>query len=180
MNTLKFIIFCIFVFVLTVRIELGISQDINEKIGTDELMKGGSNYYNYADKKKVNFEVNVWGYVRSPGKYLIPEGTTVIDLLTLTGGPLNDARLEDIRLVRLKNDSLNIKQNLVINLNYNDFLWEEKITQPVKNNPVLMPGDVILIPGSPRYTLRDNLSIILTATSVLTSVAILIVTILRK
>ncbi len=155
-------------------------QDKNQKIGYDEIVKTGVNYYNYADKDKVNFEISVWGYVKNPGKYLIPEGTTFIDLISLCGGPLVEAKLEDIRIVRLKNDSLNIKENKVINLNYNDFLWEEKIRNTQKQNPVLYPGDIVLIPGGPKYFFRENLGLFLAGLSTLTSIAVLIVTIFRN
>lgn len=160
--------------------DLANGQDVKERIGTDELMKTGINYYNYSDKDKVNFEVSVWGYVKSPGKYLIPKGTSFIDLISLCGGPLVEAKLEDVRIVRLKNDTLNVKDDIIINLNYNDFLWEEKIQTPNKVNPVLYPGDIILIPGGPKYFFRENLGIILAGISTLSSIAVLLITIFRK
>ena len=156
--------------------------DINDniRIGFDEIQKTGINYFNYAEKDKINIEVSLWGYVKSPGKYLIPQGTRAIDILTLGGGPLQDAMLEDIRIVRLKNDSLNISKDRIINLNYNDFLWEDQIKTGSKDNPVLMPGDIILVPGEPRYFFRENLSIILSISTVLISVGILIINIVNK
>lgn len=156
------------------------SQDDREKIGADDIQKAGPNYYNYADKDKVNIEVSLWGYVRNPGKYLIPQGTTILDLITLGGGPATDALLEDIRLIRLKNDTLNIVSDQIINLDYNDFLWEEKIKTGVKKNPVLMPGDMVLIPGEPRYFFRENLGIILSISSFLLTAAVLVVNIVNK
>jgi hypothetical protein len=155
-------------------------QDIKERIGTDELLKNGINYFNYSDKDKVNFEVSVWGFVRSPGKYLIPTGTTFIDIISLSGGPLSEAKLNDIRVVRLKNDSLNIKEDKVIVLNYGDFLQDEKIQNVSKTNPVLLPGDIILVPGIQKSTFRENFSLILTAVTTITSVAVLMVTVFRK
>ena len=88
-------------------------QDKSERIGLDELIKTGTNYYNYSDKDKVNIEVIMWGYIKNPGKYLIPKGSTLIDLITLGGGPVPETKLDDIRLVRLKNDSINVKENKV-------------------------------------------------------------------
>lgn len=157
-----------------------LAQDNKEKIGFDELSKTGINYYNYSDKDKVNFEVSIWGYVRSPGKYLIPAGTTFIDLISLSGGPQNEAFLNNIRIIRLKNDSLNIKEDKVLMLNYEDFLSEDLIQNPKKNNPALYPGDVILIPGGHKTTLKDNLSFILSILTALTSVTVLLVTIFKN
>jgi hypothetical protein len=155
-------------------------QDNRERIGYEDIVKTGLNYYNYADKDKVNFEVSVWGYVRSPGKYLIPHGTSFIDLVSLCGGPLSDAKLDEIRIVRMKNDTLDIKEEKIISLNYNDFLWEEKISNVKRQNPILYPGDIILIPGGPKYTFRENFSLVLTGLATLTSIAVLLITIFKK
>jgi hypothetical protein len=179
MIKIKSIVFLATFFLFTL-INLSNGQDKKERIGLDEIAKKDVNYYNYADKDKVNIEVGVWGYVKSPGKYLIPSGTTFVDLITLCGGPLSDAKMDDIRMVRMKNDSLNIKEDKIIVLNYNDFLWEEKIQNRSRQNPVLNPGDIILIPGIPKSFFRENLSIILSAISTLASVAVLLATVFKK
>jgi protein involved in polysaccharide export with SLBB domain len=155
------------------------AQDGKEKIGLEDLKITGANYYNYSDKDKVNIEVNLWGYVRNPGKYLIPKGTTFLDLITLGGGPVQDSKLEDVRLIRPKNDTLRVSEDQIMTLNYNDYLWGEKIA-PGKINPVLKTGDIVLVPGSPRYFFRDNLSFILSISSVLISLGILVLTISRN
>jgi hypothetical protein len=175
-------IFVLFAFIIIGILSVSdiIGQDKNERIGNDELIKTGMNYYNYADKDKVNFEVSVWGYVKSPGKYLIPVGTSFVDLISLCGGPLIEAKLEEIRIVRMKNDTLDVKEEKIINLNYHDYLWEEKISNTKRQNPVLYPGDIVLIPGGPKFTFRENISLVLTGISTLTSIIVLLVTILRK
>lgn len=155
------------------------AQDPNERIGIDEILKTGLHYYNYADKDKVNIEVSMWGYIKSPGKYLIPNGTTLLDIITLGGGPNTDAILNDIRIIRLKNDSLGIKKDTIFVFDYNDFLWEEKIKKVNRINPVLYPGDIVLIPGEPRFFFKDNLAIILSIASTLISLAILVTTIIN-
>lgn len=156
------------------------AQIKDEKIGIPEELKIGMNYYNYGDKEKVNINVYVWGTIRVPGKYLIPQGTTLLELITLCGGPINESKLEDIRIVRMRNDSLGIKEDKVITFDYNEFLWENKITNPGKQNPVLLPGDLILFPNSPKYNFRDNLYLYLGITTTLISIATLMVTILRN
>lgn len=172
-----FILGCIIFILFTCNVN---GQDTREKIGSEDIIKNGTNYYNYADKDKVNIEVSVWGYVKNPGKYLIPSGTTIIDLITLCGGPLTDSKMEDVRLIRLKNDSLKIKNDKVILLNFKDFLGEEKIKDVSRENPILIPGDIILIPGVTKSTFKENFALILGSVSTLTSIAVLIVTIFRK
>lgn len=176
----------IFIFAVQFLILISISvieinaQDQKERIGSDEIIKNGINYYNYADKDKINFEIGIWGYIKSPGKYLIPQGTTLIDLISLSGGPNSDAKLSDIRIVRAKNDSMNVKEDAVLVLNYYDYLNGEKIQTGKKSNPVLLPGDIILIPGIQKSMFRENFTLVLTALSTIASVAVLLVTILKN
>ncbi|MBI5403585.1 MAG: SLBB domain-containing protein [Ignavibacteriae bacterium] len=156
------------------------SQVKNERIGEEDITKYGTNYYNYSDKDKVNIEVSVWGFVKSPGKYLIPMGSTFVDLFTLSGGPQNEAKLNNIRIVRLKNDSLKVEEDKVFVLDYHDYLWEDKIQNVSKTNPVLYPGDIILIPGKSKSEFKENFSLVLTAITTLTSVAVLLITVFRN
>ncbi len=167
------------ILLLIVSSNVSYSQDDRERIGEDELLKSGPNYYNYSDKDKVNIEVSLWGYVKNPGKYLIPRGTTAIELITLGGGPTTEALLNDVRLVRMKNDSLNITSDQIIRMDYNDFLWEEQIRSGTKKNPVLLPGDMVLLPGEPRYFFRDNLGIILSISSFLLTATVLVINIVK-
>jgi len=147
-----------------------------QKVGNDEAFSQQGGFYNFGDKNKVNIDVNVWGFVKFPGKYLIPKGSTVQDLISYSGGPLIDSKLEDFRLFRPKNDSLKITKDEVFYLNYDDLLWNEKVKSGNKTNPVLQPGDVLIIKGEPRYFTRDNVAFILSISSVLISLGILVVT----
>lgn len=45
--------------------------------------------------------VYVSGQVRTPGAYSVPEGTTVLQALTLAGGPTPDAALGRVRILRV-------------------------------------------------------------------------------
>lgn len=167
--------FCVF---LT---SVSVSQDDKVKVGlSDKQLQQGGAYYNYGDPDKVNIEVSVWGYTTNPGRYLIPKGTSLLDLISLSGGPKVDADLELIRIYRPKNDSLGNFKDKVLNFDYNDLLWEDKV--PEKNsrsNIELQPGDILILPGSPKYFFRDNLSFVLSISSFLMSLAVLIVTLTK-
>lgn len=156
------------------------SQIDREKVGNDNITTQQGGFYNYGDKDKVNIEVNVWGYVKYPGKYLIPKGSTIMDLISYSGGPLTDTKLEDIRLFRPKNDSMKVAKDEVFLLNYDDLLWEEKVRLKEKVNSVLYPGDILILRGEPRYFARDNVNFILAISSVLISLGILVVSITRR
>lgn len=156
------------------------SQQDQLRVGNDNFTTQQGGFYNYGDKDGVNIYVNVWGYVKYPGKFLIPKGSTIIDLISYSGGPLTDAKLEDIRLFRPKNDSLGVYKDELKILNYNDLVWEEK-ANVIKNriSLELKPGDVLVITGEPRYFARDNLNMVLAISSVLISLGILAITIIQ-
>lgn len=80
--------------------------------------------------------VNLWGHVLKPGIYSIPSSFGIIDLLSSAGGPLQSARLNDIRIVR--------KNQEVITVNVQEFIktGNQELLVP------LQPGDVIIVSGS--------------------------------
>lgn len=155
------------------------SQD-KEKVGSPQFNNQIGGLYNFSDKDKVNIEVSVWGYVKLPGKYIIPEGSTIVDLISFAGGPTNEANLDDIRLFRAKNDTLKINRDELIKLDFNDLFWEKDIKSGVSRNIVIKPGDVLVFPGSPKYYFRDNLTLILSITSTMLSIALIIITTANK
>jgi len=80
--------------------------------------------------------VNLWGHVQRPGIYSIPSAYTLIDLISSAGGPLNTARLNDVRLVR--------KNQEVIRVDVEKFLKSGDI----ELLPALQPGDTLIVSGS--------------------------------
>jgi len=169
------------------------AQDV--KVGRDATPRSfGGAFFDYSDPDRINITVSVLGYVTHPGKYLVPEGTTVLDLLAYSGGPTTDALLEQIALFRFANsdtsafpppknakDSSLISKtgNRVLELNYNSLLWEDNI-RPVDTIPVLQPGDILLLKGEPRFFFRDYFSIALQVLSAAISLTILILNITRN
>jgi len=151
-----------------------------QEVGNDAKLNQQGGFYNYGDRDKINIYVNVWGYVKYPGKYLIPKGSTIQDLISYSGGPNTESKLDEIILYRPKNDLLNNSKDRIIKLDYNDLFWTDFVSSMDKLNPELIPGDVLIIKGEPRYFARDNVNFILSISSVLISVAILVVSIVRK
>lgn len=154
------------------------AQD-KEKVGVNQMSPQQGGLYIFAEKDKVNIEVSVWGYVKFPGKYIIPEGSSLVDLISYSGGPLEGANLEDIRLLRPKNDTLKVTKDELIKFNYNDLFWNEDVMNTSNRNITLKPGDVFIFPGGPRYFFRDNLSLILSVISTAVTITVLIVTITK-
>jgi polysaccharide export outer membrane protein len=133
-------------------------------------------YFNYSDPEAVNIKVAVWGWVRYPGKYTVPSYTSVSDLLSLAGGPTDAADLEDLRIYRVNEDST----QSMIKFNYNDLLYESKLQSKYRKIPKLDAGDILVIPGEPRLYFRDHFSIWMSLFSVLISLTILVINIVRQ
>ena len=168
MNLRKF-----FVLLILIAFPIIVSAQINDiqmgsglnKIG---FTQGG--FFDCSDPSSVNIKVSVWGFVKFPGKYIIPIYSKINDLLSYAGGPTDEARLEEMRMVRF--DSSTSRQ-IIYNLNYTDFLMDSNIKVD-NSDQTLKAGDVLLVSGSPRFYLRDYIGTILSIVSVLISIIILV------
>jgi len=151
------------------------SQVKDYEIGSSTfgMQRTQGGYFDYSDPESVNIKIGVWGFVKYPGRYLVPINTTVSDMLSYTGGPTDDARLEDLRIYRTLEDST----QKLIKFSYNDLLWEDDLTKQTVKIPDLNAGDILLIPGEPRLYFRDWFSISLSVFSALISLTILIINI---
>ena len=166
-----------------VAVILGFSATSNAQIDSSLILglsqkNAAVSLFDLSDPTGINMEVNLWGFVRYPGRYRLPINTTFLDLLSFSGGPLEESNLEDIRIMRNMNDPT--KKATVIKLNYEDLLWEDQVSTQTKPNPVLQPGDVILVLREKRYTFRDYLQIYVPIITSLVSIATLLITISRN
>lgn len=174
---MKLVVKIIFFFILGY---ISISAQVKDyELGADVLglrnnPQGG--YFNYSDPEAININVSVWGWVKYPGRYKVPIYTTAIDLLSYAGGPSDAADLQDLRIYRLNADST----QSMIKFNYNDLVYESKLESRYRKIPRLEAGDVLVIPGEPRLYFRDHFSIWMSVFSVLISLSILILNIVRN
>ena len=144
------------------------------ELGADRLT-GRSNYnggyFNYSEPLGVNIKVAVWGFVKYPGRYFVPINTTVTDLLSLAGGPTDDAHLDQLRVYRVEADGT----NKMYQFDYDDLMWEDQLRLKKRTIPDLVAGDILVVPGSQRLYLRDWISITLGIVSTLISLTTLLV-----
>jgi hypothetical protein len=111
-------------------------------------------YYDYSSGS-LNMEVNIWGFVGAPGKYKVPASTRLIQLISLSGGPTDRARLSDIRILHdLTVDSTVTDPVVIFNLE------EYQKTGDPSLNPMLYPNDTIIISGDALNVFREILQII--------------------
>lgn len=153
------------------------------KAQTDDVQVGSSllqryqnqgALYDYSDPEALNIKVSVWGFVKYPGRYIIPANTNVNELLSYAGGPTDDSQLEKMSLIRTNQDS----SQTVMELKYNDILFDEKM-KVLSSPPQVAAGDILIVPGEPRLYFRDYLTITLSVVSTLISLSILILNIAK-
>lgn len=151
------------------------AQD-NIQLGGDlrNMRQTQSGLFDYSDPGGINIKVQLWGYVKFPGYYIVPLRTTINELISLAGGPQEDALLSDVRVLKLNDDSTTIMNRY----NYNDFMWEKELKEafiPVQ----LEAGDIVVVPGEPRYFIRQDISFYLSVVTALASLAALIISITK-
>lgn len=88
---------------------------------------------------EATIDVNLWGYVGSPGHYTIPASTPLVELLSYAGGPSPQARLVDIRVIAADTSS----ENRIRSYNLEAYRDNGDLSQ----NPLLVPGDTIIVSG---------------------------------
>ena len=95
------------------------------------------------EEQKLQIIVHIWGEVNRPGQYLVPDGTSILELISLAGGPNEFSSLHKITLTREHSYSAqgetNTKEILKVNLN------KHLKSRDVETVPILQPGDVIII-----------------------------------
>lgn len=161
------------VFALLILSKAATAQE-DIQIGKLKYTQSGiTGFFDYSDPTGINIKVQIWGYVRFPGYYVIPARSSINDLMSLAGGPSEEALLDDVRILRTGLDST----ATMYKYNYNDLLWDEELNSSVKF-PRLVAGDMVLIPGEPRYFARQDvgffLSIVTALASVISAAAIII------
>jgi len=150
------------------------AQDDDYQIG---INTGLSTYnqgalYDYSDPNGINIKVAVWGYVKFPGKYVIPIRSDIKDLISYAGGINDDSYLDDLRIYRLNKDST----QTLLKFNYEDLWWSEDLKSELKLQK-LQPGDILVVPGRPKLYFENYLSLILGVVTTIVTIATLIITI---
>jgi hypothetical protein len=116
---------------------------------------GGGSYYDYSVEGGYNMSVNIWGFVRNPGKYYVPSATKLMDIISLAGGPSDRARLSDVQIVHDLTVDSTIGEPVVV-FNMEDY----KQTGDTLLNPLLYPNDTVIIPGDALNVFREVIGII--------------------
>jgi hypothetical protein len=130
-----------------------------------------SGLYDFSDPGSINIKVAVWGYIARPGKYVIPDYTTVSDLISFAGGPSQEAVMDDLRIYRIREDGT----EEMIKFSYDDIMWEDNLTVKARQTPTLKASDILVIPGSPKLFFQDWFNIGIQVFSVVLTIVNLVI-----
>lgn len=131
-----------------------------------------ASYYYIGKPGELTMQVNLWGFVKNPGRYEVPSSTDLVQLISYAGGPILDAIMDDVRVTRVvKRDSALTRGEYRVNL--------EDLYKVDPNKLVLYPGDTIFIDHSSWISVRDAL-IVITAAAVVTSAVAQVINVTTK
>jgi hypothetical protein len=111
-------------------------------------------------RSKLQIIVHIWGEVNKPGQYLVPDGTTVLELISLAGGPNEYSNLSNVRLTREYLDNNNTSNQSFGNTStINKEIYTINLNKHLKEKEfvyihVLKPGDVVFISHNSWYKVQ--------------------------
>ena len=116
--------------------------------------------------------------MKNPGKYLVPTGTTVIDVLGLAGNVLQEETTDNIRLLRNSQKGEKLSDDNILTLKYREIFKDALLKSVNKSNPILLPGDILIIPITPEKTFWDNFRDVSSVVTPLITIGTLIISII--
>jgi hypothetical protein len=109
---------------------------------TGGAMNRASQYY-LGREDELLIPVNVWGFVKNPGQYMVPNNTDLIALLSYAGGPNENAKISTIKIVR--SDPKRGSQVWKVDVKKYLDTADSRLIPPLK------PGDTIIVKGTTFY-----------------------------
>ena len=101
--------------------------------------------YMLTEEQKLQIVVHVWGEVNQPGQYVVNDGTTVLELISMAGGPSQFSNLSNVRLTReisyVSKNKNPMKRKIIYKINMDKYLNSTKQEQIY----TLKPGDVVQV-----------------------------------
>jgi hypothetical protein len=98
----------------------------------------------------------VWGQVRSPGAYSFVASPDIVELISAGGGPTENANLRRVILIRAVTQKR-------MRIDLQKMMDSGQVAR-------LAPGDVVIVPSSPWFYIRDGLVVLTSAASLVTVV----------
>jgi len=136
---MKKVIFIIFLLILALN-----SWTQTESSSTSGYNPGAVYQYSgsLTGTQQLKIRTYIWGQVRNPGLYIVPDDTDLLTLISSAGGPTENAKLSKIRIIRSTEEG-----DKVIWVDLKEYL---ETGQP-ELIPILKPGDTVIVSGSTYY-----------------------------
>jgi len=164
MRTVSSVLPCIVLFALLIPVRG--SAQLESGIGPALSGSSTAAYYYISKSGEITMPINLWGYVKNPGRYEVPISTDLVQLVSFAGGPLADANLTDVKITRvMRRDTQIRKVEYTVNLKRLDQIDDMALN--------LQAGDTIFIDNIP-FQWRDFFAILTTAAIVVTAVTSII------
>lgn len=126
--------------------------------------------YILGEEQKMEIVVHIWGEVKQPGEYIVPDGTDVLELISKAGGYTEYSNITSIRLTRGKlgstpspnstsrsgETSTRIRPQRVIMIDLKKYLKNHRY----ESLPLLLPGDTVTIGRNKWYKLQTMIRVI--------------------
>lgn len=118
--------------------------------------------YLIGEEKNLEIIVHIWGEVRQPGEKRVPDGITILELISKAGGPTEFSDLSHVMLFSKASPALTDAEKAKLNSDEDRFILKDleklhatgradiNINQYLKNGkaqylPRLLPGDVVQV-----------------------------------
>ncbi len=123
-----------------------------------------ASYFYVSKPGELTMQVNIWGYVHNPGRYEVPTSTDLIQLVSYAGGPIADAKMDEVKVTRfLKRETGVSRGEFFVNLEDLSRVEQAKLT--------LYPGDTIYIEHTGWVNVRDAFAVFGSVAIIVTAVS---------
>jgi len=117
--------------------EPGAFSETSDSIRPETLLRA-QYYLEPGLEEELKIKVRVWGEVTVPGLYIVGDGADLLEVISLAGGPTQDADLGDVRIVRSFGE-----ESRVIEVDVKEYL-----TRGSREAIILLePGDTVSVPS---------------------------------
>jgi SLBB domain len=117
--------------------EPGAVSEAGDSIRPETLLRA-QYYLEPGLEEELKIKVRVWGEVTVPGLYIVGDGADLLEVISLAGGPTQDADLGDVRIVRSFGE-----ESRVIEVDVKDYLDKGSREAII----ILEPGDTVSVPS---------------------------------
>jgi NADH:ubiquinone oxidoreductase subunit F (NADH-binding) len=123
-------------------------------LGQEILRPSSASYYYIAKPSELSMQVNIWGFVRNPGRYEIPTTTNLVQLLSYAGGPLEDGIIDNVKITRGVGSPLSggTPSEVIVDL--------EDLKNANPQDLILYPNDTVFIDHSDWGNVQDVFQVI--------------------